>query len=489
MWGDEAFIVASLYTRDLAGMLGPLEYRQIAPPGFMWAELGAARLLGFSERALRLVPLICGMGAMVLFGPLARRLLNRRAALISIALLAASYYPIRHGVEVKPYAGDLLMAVVVLRLGWWVHRRGDSLKRWAVLTATGAAALWVSFPAAFMVGAVGVFLGISALRRRSRRQLIACAAFVVATAASLSVLYVLAVRPQRAAFGSGTVRTWANAWPPLHQPWRLGLWLLDIHTGNLMAYPVGGKSGGSAATLILVVIGCAVLWRRGRRSTLGLLLLPVPLMLGTAATGLYPYGTSARVAQHLAPSICLLAGAGLAGALRYCLPGVHRLRGVYIAVGVLAGLVCAGIIMDIARPLKKFSDRANLQAMRSLATQTQPQDRWVIFNSLHEVPHAPLLSAVGGSGARFLYYVRRLAPVEVRWSPLAEDVAPPSAGRLWLIAYRDNKAAFPDDLLDEYVDILRRRLGEPAFHSQVLTSAKDPTRGYEERIDAYEFGP
>lgn len=38
LWGDEAFVATSLYNRGFADMLGPLEYDQTAPLGFMWAE-------------------------------------------------------------------------------------------------------------------------------------------------------------------------------------------------------------------------------------------------------------------------------------------------------------------------------------------------------------------------------------------------------------------------------------------------------------------
>ena len=46
LWGDEAFIAVSLLTRDFAGLLRPLEYYQIAPVGFLWAELAVVRALG-----------------------------------------------------------------------------------------------------------------------------------------------------------------------------------------------------------------------------------------------------------------------------------------------------------------------------------------------------------------------------------------------------------------------------------------------------------
>ena len=58
------------------------------------------------------------------------------------------------------------------------------------------------------------------------------------------------------------------------------------------------------------------LWGTGRRSLLLMLTAPFVLTLIAAALRLYPYGGSARVAQHLAPPICLLAGMGIASLLK-----------------------------------------------------------------------------------------------------------------------------------------------------------------------------
>ena len=76
MWGDEAFIVDNLYSRDFAGMFAPLEYQQIAPLGFMWAELAAARVLGTSVWALRMPAFVCGLFSLLVFWRFARRRLD-----------------------------------------------------------------------------------------------------------------------------------------------------------------------------------------------------------------------------------------------------------------------------------------------------------------------------------------------------------------------------------------------------------------------------
>src|SRR5439155_9489699 len=104
---------------------------------------------------------------------------------------------------------------------------------------------------------------------------------------------------------------WQGSFPPA-QPAALLTWLGQVHTGNLFAYPFGGHHGGSSVTCLLCLLGIGQLGRARRWELLASALCPFALTLFAAALHRYPYGGSARVAQHLAPAICLLAGSGLA---------------------------------------------------------------------------------------------------------------------------------------------------------------------------------
>ena len=491
LWGDEAFIVANLYHRGFADMFKPLEHAQIAPLAFMWAELAVSRLLGFSVLALRTPAFLCGVFSMLLFWRFARRILDKRAALLAIAIFAASAYVVRHSAEVKPYAQDLAVSLLLLWIAWALYRRSDSVLRWIALILAAALAVWFSYPAVFVVGAATMLLAWGLWRKRSGRLLVWSCVYVLILAGSFLAMYLLFARAHEpSAVGMRLGNTWKGSFPPFTQPWRLPLWFLDIHTGNMMAYPVGGKNFGSTLTFLLVVLGIVTLWRNRQRTLLLLLLGPLPLMLIAAAMKKYPYGTSARVAQHLAPIFCLLAGVGLASALRFWLCRRRPMKGIYIATAVMAAIAIGGMVCDIARPQKKFSDRLNRDALQTLGSWTGPQDKWVIFNALENLPYSPDLHGCGGSAARFRYYIRRFAPANIRWAPPAKDLSPLPAGRTWLIVYRDNKTSFRQDLLDSYLRTARQRLGQSKEPYRFkLTSPKDPTRSQIEAIEVYEFPP
>ncbi|MDP7561163.1 MAG: glycosyltransferase family 39 protein, partial [Planctomycetota bacterium] len=350
LWGDEAYLVASFYDRGFADMFKPLDYAQLAPLAFMWADLAASKLLGLSALALRIPAFACGLFSIFVFWRFTRRILDKRAALLAIAIFASSFYVVRHSAEVKPYAQDLAVSLVLLWLGWAVYRRSDSVLRWLGLIIVAALGLWCSYPAVFIAGAVAIFLAWSLWPKRSAKLFLWILLYALIMAASFLAMYLFYIRAHEAsAAGIREIRTWTIAFPPFSQPWRLPFWFLDVHTGNMLAYPVGGKNFGSTLTFLLVVVGVITLWRNRQKPLLLLLLAPLPLMLVAAALHKYPYGTSARISQHLAPAICLLAGAGLAKALRFLLNRQRLIGGFYIATSVIAFIALGGIVRDIAK--------------------------------------------------------------------------------------------------------------------------------------------
>lgn len=481
IWGDEAFVAINFLGRDFSGMLTPLEYGQIVPLGFLWAELAITRILGLSEWALRLVPYLTGILSMGLFWRFARHVLDPRTALLAVAVFGSAYYPVRHGTEVKPYAGDLLVSLMLISLGWAMCQHSRPTWRWIALIFFAPVAVWLSYPAVFVAGSVGMLLAYRGVRSPCSKFLAASLAYGLFVGASFIAMYALFGQLQaKAAEWLIGIPTWQPAFPPVEQPWRLPLWFLDIHTGNMLAYPVGGRRGGSTVTFLLVVIGSVVTWRT-RRQLLILLLGPLPLTFIAAAMHRYPYGSSARVSLYMAPAFCLLAGVGLAAALKASLPRRRVPSAIRVAAMMMAVIAIAGISSDILHPYKTFSDQENRSVIRLLTDRTTPRDQWVVFNALTDLPYAPNLLRWGGPAARFRFYLTRLAPVPIQWAPRPTEVTGASGGRTWLIAYRDERVPFEKDLLPPYLQALTERLGQPRRYFFPL--------GDREAMDLYAFLP
>ncbi|GFO82998.1 MAG: hypothetical protein A49_26250 [Methyloceanibacter sp.] len=144
----------------------------MVPLGYMWAVLAVSKVAGLSECALRLVAFAGGIAALLLFWRFAARHFGRRVTLLAVAFLAAAYYPIRHGAEVKPYSTDLLIAVSLLMAGWAVYSKPQRPIRWIGLILLASAAVWCSYPSVFVSGAVGMLLtlGLWSGRWRTARN-------------------------------------------------------------------------------------------------------------------------------------------------------------------------------------------------------------------------------------------------------------------------------------------------------------------------------
>src|SRR5438034_6159469 len=64
LWLDEQMIALNLRDRRLVDLAGPLWLGQSAPLGWLAVQRAAVLLLGTSERALRLVPILFGLGTL-----------------------------------------------------------------------------------------------------------------------------------------------------------------------------------------------------------------------------------------------------------------------------------------------------------------------------------------------------------------------------------------------------------------------------------------
>jgi uncharacterized membrane protein len=170
LWRDEAMLAYNLIDRSYSELLKPLEYNQHAPPLFLLVERLIVSHLGHGEKALRLQSLAAGIVSVLLFGSLARRLLNERAALVATMLFALSPLLIRYSAEVKPYSGDLLCAVMlVLASSVSDPRRTLSVGCLVPLSVAGIIAILYSFPSVFVLMGLGLYLFYQAWSSRNQQ--------------------------------------------------------------------------------------------------------------------------------------------------------------------------------------------------------------------------------------------------------------------------------------------------------------------------------
>jgi hypothetical protein len=386
IWGDESFVCVNFLDNTFAGILGPLRVGQICPLPFLWSELALYQWLGPSELVMRLLPFIAGLASLALFWPLCRRVLPPLPACLAMALLSVAYYPVRHAVEVKPYSEDLLVALALL-LPAVLFILNPARTLWLiVLTLIVPAAVVSSYPAVLVAGAVSLVLAPIVWRRCERPLIFWFVCYNALLAAAFLANYFLIGKPQLSphlgdpnnAFNS----TW-HEWFPDHDPISLLWWFLKAHTGNMLAYPIGGPDFASSFTTLLCVVGAWSWWRNGNRRILALLAWPFVLSMAAAILHKYPYGGSARLDQHLAPAICLLMGNGIAFVVsRFARSPSPSL---YIPFVMLVLFGSAGMIRDVVKPFKTTAELWNRDFVENLISRASPDDRVVIFHAPNEV--------------------------------------------------------------------------------------------------------
>ena len=278
IWGDEAMLLLNILDRDYAELTQHLRFCQVAPLLFLWAERTALLLFGSSELSMHLFPLSMGLIAFVMFRRTCQASFTPAVAGLAVGILAVSYYPVRHGCEVKPYAFDLCFAVLYLWLAL-ARLRNPAQARWLLgLVLATPIAVFSSYPSVFVGGAVSLVL-MPGLRSASWTQRGLYVLFNVLLVGSFVVHYTLVGQHGPDAAEAMRAREflhnyWRDAFPPesvLQWP----LWLAQVFTGNMLAYPLGANRGGSVVTFLCVLLGSFSLWRTQQREILAALLAAV----------------------------------------------------------------------------------------------------------------------------------------------------------------------------------------------------------------------
>ncbi len=357
LWGDEAFVAVNLIQRGFRELAKPLDYGQICPILFLWIERAIILRLGVHEWSLRLFPLVCAVASVGLFYRVMSRFTKGTPVVLATAILAVSFHPIRHSAEVKPYASDLFVALVLMGLAFdWLRDRSRGRGLW-LLALLSPFALALSHPAAFVLGGISLGLALPVVRTRSLKTGLVFIAFNLVTLASFLILYKLVTSSHEMVYSYGLRAYWANSFPPTGSPLRLLIWLIDSHTGTMLAYPGGGKNGASTGTLLLCVLAVVVLVRESRGAIAVICTGPFALALVAAFLKRYPYGGEARQMQFLVPAICLLAGIGGARLIDR-IKQIHKRMNVCGIITIL--LIVIGVVplvLDSRHPYRRLYDR------------------------------------------------------------------------------------------------------------------------------------
>lgn len=384
VWGDEAMVGISIVERGYRGLMEPLIWGQVAPLLFLWGERLCVDLWGMNEYAMRVLPTLVGLAGLAVFWAWAKRMVSPMAAALATGLVAVSHYVVRHSVELKPYGYDFTASVTLCYLA----TRCVLDKRWmwwAALILFVPLAIFMSFPSVFVAGGVAVLLMREFKARGGAVRwgaVTAWALYCIVLGGAFALMLRLSANSQYEYTKEILTEYWKDGFPPGNVLGFAG-WFVRMHTGNLFAYPVGGKNGASALSVGLWLVGLWAWWRGMPRYWLVMLVLPFVLNFVAAAMHRYPYAESARISQHLAPLICLVMGVGGAALIeRFARSEEGRRKGF---AGAMAGLLVVGLVGVGDLVLSPYKTKADADARLVVRQVTSGKEKIYVMPPRNKV--------------------------------------------------------------------------------------------------------
>ena len=374
---DEAAIALNLRSRSLGELLTrPLDYAQMAPPGWLAIEWGALHLLGPSEFSLRLLPLLASMVAVVLGARLAHRVSGGIAPVLAVLWLATAWDFLFYGTQLKQYGSDVAVVLGLVHLALTTVE-SEEPPAWRA-GFLGALAILCSQAGAFAATALGAVLAVDALGRGGVRRALQLTPLLLpwgATALATSA-WTLAMTP--AELAAYMTKFWEYTYPrwPL-RPAGTAAWLWNALRDAAFAPMSGGWTRHLPKLYgALFLLGTLVLARRSRRQ---LAVLLAPLAVSVALTMAHRYPIGGRVTLFILPALFLLTAIG-ADAVA-ALPRQLAAR-VQLPAAVPAAVVAMAAILPAARvvagnPPPAWADNTRPQVEALAATVRDGDDVFV----------------------------------------------------------------------------------------------------------------
>jgi uncharacterized membrane protein len=306
LWMDEAMLAKGILLKPFSQLLGLLDYRQMAPVGFLFIEKSWILNFGESEYVLRLFPLLAGILSLFLFYGVARRILTLRGATIALGLFAISEPLLYYSSELKPYSSDVAIALGIYLLGLvCIEKESRFIPSLFLLSIAGAILIWFSYPAVFSLAGVGIALTLYCLKTQKWQHVawlsLPAAFWLGSFALNYFTTLVLSQTPRM-------VKDWIenNGFMPMP----------PVSVEDLMWYPTafffmfrepGGLSFHGLAAFCFV-IGWVLTFSEKRYACY---MLTLPFLFTLLASGLHKYPFQGRLLLFLVPAMMIFIGAGV----------------------------------------------------------------------------------------------------------------------------------------------------------------------------------
>ena len=375
LWLDEAMLALNIANRDFGGLLKPLDYDQGAPLGFLLLEKLVITLLGNGELTLRLLSVISGCLALLLFYLLLKRFLSLAGLLPALAFFAFSEVLVYYTSEVKQYIFDVfsLTALLLVFLTLTHRLAPDSslhFRAFLPLLAAGTTAVWFSHPSVFVLAGIGLTL---LWQNRHNGQTTRQLALVIAIwVVSFSLVFLASLNSLSA--NSFLMTYWQEYFMPM-PPWSNPGWIFGSLAGTINYFVTAIPNW---LALVLLLVGFITLLRT-QPTLASVFALTLLAGYGASALGKYPMG--GRMILFTAPISISLFGTAFDG-LYQVFKRFKQISG-WQASLLLSVLVVLVLFASMERSLERFitprMQESVHPAMRVLRAKYQQHDTIYIY--------------------------------------------------------------------------------------------------------------
>lgn len=328
MWFDELQTAVNVTGRDWAGLLEPLEFHQVAPVGFIAAEMASVSLFGLGETALRAVPLTASIVALFVFWRLATVFLSGTALYGAVAMFAVNPALVWYARKVKQYSSDVCVVLVLLLLAVRFLERPPNPRTAVLYGVLGGLAILFSQPAA--VVAAGLLLVVLVRQVRARVPLLPFGVLTSLWALGIVVQIAASMRQ----VPRDTIEFMSGAWAAYFPDWSnpaVVLWLprrLFQFVGfavGLIQPDVVWEAAFLGVYPLLALLGAFHLFQR-RSASVALLFTPLAVAILLSAARILPL--SGRLMIYVVPTFVIVCFAGIARLVAGPWPRPVRLLGI-----------------------------------------------------------------------------------------------------------------------------------------------------------------
>jgi uncharacterized membrane protein len=123
-------------------------------------------ILGTSEYALRLFPLLAGIFSLYLFFGFARKFESTGLAVAGLVLFIFLFHHIYYSVEVKQYILDVTASLLIVLYIFPFENRNPGYGRYVKSGGLGALLIWFSNASLFILAGVGIWMFIDSLKSK-----------------------------------------------------------------------------------------------------------------------------------------------------------------------------------------------------------------------------------------------------------------------------------------------------------------------------------